>query len=235
MIYHKYFRTGQKIQLRAKQALPPEGRNELLSAVLDGGDANYFDLSFAYGPDTVANYPFKEDMPFELSADTLGLGVKVTVTYLKALAGDRIRVLVLPDLQMFQRRAQPRIDCTMGIRLTRGQNSLQAMRRTWEHHATYLAEASGIQSLEKFHSCELNLSRTGLRLLLQPPVEAADIFLMLLALADRKPPICVLAETVWISTPNQENQLYAGMQFINVLEQDQKRIDLFIKDYKGIH
>ena len=229
MIYQKYFKSGQKVQLRAKQPRPPEGRNELLSATLEAGDANHFDLSLPYGPDSVKTYPFTEDMPFELSADTMGLGIKVTVTFLGFLGADRIRVLVLPDLQMFQRRAQPRLDCTLAIRYTRGQDSLQAMRKTWEKHATELAESTGIQSLEKFHNCDLNLSCSGIRLPLQPPVGTSDIYLLLLALADRKPPICALAEIIWVSAPDREGLIYAGMQFINILEQDQKRITSYIR------
>lgn len=230
MIYQKYFKAGQKVQLRAKTPLPPEGRSELLSATIEASDANYFDLDLPYGPDAADQYPFAEEMPFELSTDSMGLGVKVTVNYLKALGGNRIRVLVLPDVQMFQRRAQPRLDCSIGIRVSCGSKSLQTMRRIWEQNATELANARGIQSLEKFHVCNLNLSCSGIRLLLQSPVEPSDMFVMMLALADRKPPVCALAEAIWITAPNSEGLVYVGMQFIDILEQDQKRISLYIRD-----
>lgn len=229
MIYQKYFKTGQKVQLRAKQPRPPEGRNELLSAVLEGGDANFFDLQLPYGPEAARQYPFVADMPFELSADAMGLGIKVTVTFLEALSPNRIRVLVLPDLQMFQRRAQPRLDCTIGIRFTRGQNSLLALRQTWEKNTSILTNAKTPPSLEGFKPCQLNLSSGGIRLALQAPAKPAEVCLMLLDLDDAKPPICALAEIIWVSEPNEERILRAGMQFINILDQDQNRISQFIR------
>lgn len=231
MIYQKYFKTGQKVQLRAKKPPPPEGRNELLSAVLEAGDANHFDLTLPYGPEAVKEYPFAEDMPFELSADALGLGVKVTVTFLKALGGNRIRVLVLPDLQMFQRRAQPRLDCTIGIRFTRGQKSLQALRQTWEKNASILSTAKTPPPMQGFNPCQLNLSPGGIRFAVQAPAEPAEICLMLLDLGDGKSPICALAEIIWVADRQDDGTLRAGMQFIDILEQDQKRISFFIRDH----
>jgi hypothetical protein len=232
MIYQRYFKAGQKVQLRAKLPLHPEGRSELLSARIHSGDANYFDLTLPYGPNAVAQYPFTDDMPFELSTDSLGLGVKVTVTYMEPLAGDRIRVLVLPDLQMFQRRTQQRIDCTIGIRFTRGKNSLLKLRETWQKNALILSSSTP-QSipLEGFHPCQLNLSSTGIRFSLHPPAEPTDICLMLLDLGDSKHPICVLAEIMWTTEKNQQGTVHAGMQYINIMEQDQKRIERFIKEH----
>ena len=230
MIYQRYFKTGQKIQLRAKQPLPPEGRNQLLSATLDSGNSDFFDLSLPYGPDAVAQYPFITDMPFELSADALGLGVKVTVTFLKALTNNRIRVQVFPDLQMFQRRTQLRLDCSLGVRFTRGKNSLMKLRKTWEKNASILEKASQPVPLQGFNPCRLNLSTGGVRFSLQSPAETNDICLILFDLVDGKGPICVLAEIVWTSEKDQSNVVHAGMQFIDILKQDQKRIESYIQE-----
>ncbi len=234
MIYQKYFKTGQKVQLRAKQPPPPEGRNELLSAVLENGDANHFDLFLSYGPEAIRDYPFREDMRFELSADALGLGIKVSVAFLESLSDNRIRVLVLPDLQMFQRRVEQRLDCTIGIRFTRGQKSLHALRQTWEKNASILLNSRTAPVLQGFSPCQLNLSPGGIRFALHPPAELSDICLMLLDLGDNKPPICALAEIIWLSGNTPEGTLRAGMQFIDILEQDQKRIVRFIRDHTEI-
>jgi len=231
MIYQRYFKAGQKVQLRAKQTLSTEGRNELLSASIDGGETNYFDLRLPYGPNAVAQYPFTENMPFELSADAMGLGVKVTVTYLKPLTGNQIRVQVLPDLQMFQRRTQLRLDCTIGIRFTRGKNSLLKLRSTWEKNASILAKTKQPAPLQGFNPCKLNLSAAGVRFSLQSPAEPTEICLMLLDLDDSKPPICALAEIVWTAEKSEQGTVHAGMQFIDIMEQDQMRIDRYIRDH----
>lgn len=231
MIHQRYFKAGQRVQLRAKQPLPADGRNELLSASLDGGDSDYFDLTLPYDPNAVAQYPFCADMSFELNADALGLGVKVTVTFLKTLTNNRIRVLVLPDLQMFQRRVQPRLDCTIGLRFTRGNSSLLKMRETWEKNASILANTTQPVPLKGFTSCQLNLSPSGIRFTLQPPVEPSDLCLMLLDLGDSNAPICALAEIVWATEKNAEGTVHAGMQFIGIMKPDQKRIERFIREH----
>jgi len=231
MNYQKYFKAGQKVQLRAKLPLPPEGRNELLSARIDHGDASHFDLSLPYGPTSVDQYHFQKDMVFELSADAMGLGIKVSVSFFAKLAGDQIRVLVLPDLQMFQRRAQPRLDCTLGIRFTRGKNTLQKMRETWEKNATILTNAKKPATLQGFTPCQLNLSSSGIRFALHPPAEVTDICLILLDLNDGKSPFCALSEIIWTTEKQENGTLRAGMQFIDIMEQDQKRIERFIQNH----
>jgi hypothetical protein len=231
MIYQRYFKAGQRVQLRAKQPQLPEGRNEFLSASLDGGDANHFDLTLPYGPDAVSQYPFSADMPFELSTDALGLGVKVSVNFIKSLAANRIRVQVLPDLQMFQRRTQQRLDCKIGIRFTRSKNSLLKLRETWEKNYSILSNATKPVPLQGFTPCQLNLSATGIRFMLQPPAEPSDVCLMLLDLDDSNPPICALAEIIWTTEKNEEGKVHAGMQFIGIMEQDQKRIDRYIEEH----
>ncbi|WP_020675334.1 PilZ domain-containing protein [Geopsychrobacter electrodiphilus] len=231
MIYQRYFKTGQRVQLRAKQPLPTEGRNELLSAKIESGDTNYFDLSLPYGPNAVKQYAFHEDMQFELSADAMGLGVRVSVNFLTKLEGNLIRVLVLPDLQMFQRRAQPRIDCTLDTRFTLGKNSFQKLRTTWEKNASILVNAKTLPTLHGFTACQLNISSSGIRFSLHPPADPTDICLMLINLNDGNPPICALAEIVWVTEPQADGTLTAGMQFINIMDQDQKRIERFIKDH----
>lgn len=227
MIYQRYFKPGQRVQLRPT---PPEGRYELLSAVFENGEADCFNLCLSYGPDAVEQFTFSEDMPFELSTDALGLGLKVSVAFLKPLSGNQIRVRVLSDLQIFQRRLLPRLDCVVGIRFTRGHKSLSTLRQTWEKNASILSSGKTPPVLKGFNHCQLNLSPNGIRFSIHPPAEPTDICLMLLELGDGKPPICALAEIVWVSDKMDDGTLHAGMQFINILEQDQKRIARFIHD-----
>ena len=231
MILRKYVKKGQKIQLRALNSRPPEGKQELLSATLASGEDDHLVLRLPYGPNTVQEYPIVRGMPFELSADAMGLGIKVSVAVTDILSGEEIRVRAEDDLQMFQRRAQPRVDCTLALRLTRHGGSLQNLRQAWQQNVAIFADSHGVTSLEGFDSCQLNLSSGGMRLLIQPPAAPDEVCLVLLALPDRKPPVCALAETVWVSDPNPEEFVYAGMRFINILEEDQKRIDRFVREF----
>ena len=227
MIHQRYFRPGQKILLRPLDPTTPDGYAGLLSSYLQGGGDDYFDLTLPYGAEAANQYPFHEGMELELSSDSLGLGARVDGRFDRILAGNRIRVHILPNLQMFQRRAKPRIDCRIGIRFTRGRGSLQAMRQSWEKNVRILNSGKALPKLTGFNDCKVNLSSGGIRFALRPPVETADLCLLLLNLPDEKPPICALAEVIW-SIPDQEGEvLLTGMQFLNITPQDQQRIDDF--------
>lgn len=232
MIHQRYFRPGQKILLRPTDSAAPEGYAGLLSCYLHSGGDDYFDLTLPYGADAANQYPFHDEMDFELSSESLGLGARINGRFDKILAGDRIRVHIFPDLQMFQRRAKPRIDCRIGIRFTRGRGSLQSMRKTWEKNVQVLSSGKKMPKLTGFNDCKVNLSSGGIRFAIRPPAEPADLCLLLLDLQDDKPPICALAEVIW-ALPDQNGEvLLTGMQFLNILEQDQKRIDDFAAKHK---
>ncbi|HKJ05578.1 MAG TPA: PilZ domain-containing protein [Geopsychrobacteraceae bacterium] len=227
MIHQRYFRPGQKILLHPKDPTTPDGYAGLLSSYLQGGGDDYFDLKLPYGADAASQYPFHEEMNFELSSDSLGLGAKITGRFKELVSGDTIRLHIFPDLQMFQRRIKPRIDCRTGIRFTRGRGSLQSMRESWEKNVKVLTSGKPLPALKGFNDCKINLSSGGIRFAVKPPAEPADLCLLLLDIEDEKPPICALAEIIW-SIPDQDGEvLLTGMQFLNITVEDQKRIDNF--------
>lgn len=227
MIHQRYFKPGQKVLLRPNETTTPNGYAGLLSGYIHSGGHDFFDLTLPYGPDSAIQYPFHTDMNFEISSESLGLGARVSGTFDKILSGDRIRMHILPDLQMFQRRAKPRIDCRIGLRFTRGRGSLKAMRQTWEKNVEILNSSKQLPALKGFRDCNVNLSCGGIRFALKPPAEPADLCLLLLDLQDEAAPICALSEIIW-TLPDRDGQaLLAGMQFLNLLENDRKRLSNF--------
>lgn len=227
MIHQRYFKNGQKILLTVL-GQNEDGRKEFLSAIINGGDSNSFIVSLPYSEDAAHQYPFSPGMPFEISSDSMGLGVRVTGEFKKQIDGKRISLLVNNDLQMFQRRSSPRIDCTIGIRFTRGLGALKALRKTWEKNIKLLHSPAAPLIFEGFKPCHVNISSGGIRFNLRPPVNQAELCLLLLNLDDGKVPVCTLAEVVWMRPENDETIIVSGMRFINILEEDQQRITNFI-------
>lgn len=223
MIYQRYFKNGQKILLTLlKQS--EDGRKEFLSAIINGGDNNSFIVSLPYSDDAANQFPFSPGMQFEISSDTMGLGVRVTGQFKKQLDGKRIVLHVNKDLQMFQRRSSPRIDCKLGIRFTRGQGALKALRKTWEKNIKLLRSPAAPLIFEGFKPCYINISTGGLRFNLRPPVTPSELCLLLINLDDGKAPVCALSEVIWTRPEKEETIIVSGMRFINILEEDQQRI-----------
>jgi len=227
MIHQRYFKNGQRILLTLQQQ-ENNGRKEYLTAIVNGGDESSFIVSLPYSEDAAHQYPFTAGMKFEISSDSMGLGVRVSAEFKRQLDGKRISLLVKDDLQMFQRRNSPRIDCKLGIRFTRGQGALKALRKTWEKNIKLLHSPDAPLIFEGFKPCWVNLSSGGIRFNLRPPVSPAELCLLLLNLDDGKVPICALAEIIWTRPENDETIIVSGMRFINILEEDQQRISKFI-------
>jgi len=207
MLYQRYFKNGQRLLLKALET-ENNGRTDLLTVYMDGGSSGTFVLTLPYSDDATEQYPFSEGMLFELSSEILGMGIRVTGTFHEKIDGKRIALQIRPDLQMFQRRGAPRLDCKLGIRFTRGQGALKALRSTWEKNIQILHSPNAPLNLEGFKPCQVNLSSGGIRFALRPPVNLAELCLMLI--------------TVIVS----------GMRFINILESDQMRINKFIAEHK---
>ncbi len=233
MIYQRYFKAGQKLLLKAVEQSETEKRTDLLSATLQSGDDDLYILQLPYSEDATEQYPFAPEMPFEISSEALGLGIRVTGIFQRKIDGQRIAVKIQPNLQMFQRRASPRLDCRLGIRFTRGHGSLKALRETWNKNIKVLHGPNAPINLEGFNLCQVNISSGGIRFPMRPPVTIAELCLMLINLDDGKVPICTLAEIVWAHPERDENIFLSGMRFINILDEDQKRLERFIADRTG--
>ena len=227
MIHQRYFKNGQRILLKALKQSASD-RVELLSAEIDGGSKTSFFISLPYSEDAAEQYPFTANMPFEISSDSMGLGVRVTGEFEKKLGGRRVEIRITSGLQMFQRRNSMRLDCRIGIRFTRSQGALQALRKTWEKNIQLLHSPDAPLIFEGFKPCLANLSSGGIRFNLRPPANSAELCLLLLNLEDGKVPICTLAEIVWVRPENDETIIVSGMRFINILTSDQQRIDAYI-------
>ncbi|MBE9486966.1 MAG: PilZ domain-containing protein [Desulfuromonadales bacterium] len=228
MIYQRYFKTGQQVLLTALDQRIDVVCTELLTASIAGGNSESFFLTLPYSENATDQFPFTAGMKFEISSEALGLGVRLTGQFDKKIDGKIISLKVNPDLQMFQRRGKPRIDCEIGLRFTRGRGIMKTLRATWEKNIRLLHSPDAPLIFEGFKPCKINLSSAGIRLNLRAPASPTELCLILLNLEDGKAPICALAEIAWTRPEQEETVIVSGMRFINILAEDQARIDNFI-------
>lgn len=232
MNYQRYFKPGRQLLLRALRNEEDTGRTELLTVFVDTLEGENLTLSLPYGDDSVEQYPFETGLAFELSTETMGMGVKATGSLLKTVDGNHIVIKVNPDLQMFQRRVSRRLDCQLGIRFSRAAKTLQTMREIWEKNIKVLHSPEAPLVFDGFKPCRINISSGGVRFAIKPPADQGDLCLILINLEDSKPPICAIAETVWVCIQD-ESAVTAGMRFINILSEDQQRISNYIQKNKS--
>jgi len=228
MILTKYFKTEQKLLLKPI----PDGEGvptaEHLTTYLVDARGTCCDLRLPYGKTSDEQFPFAKQMPVELMGDAMGLGIRVSGQFNCYLDSNTIRIELKPDLEIFQRRLYSRHDRTVGIRYTKGRGTLRSYREQWQKNVELLKKNVELGKLGNFPRSQVNISPSGIRLQLKPPVAEADLCLMLIELEEKTLPICVLAEVVWLNQQEGTEHLIAGMQFINILKHDQKTIASFL-------
>ena len=103
------------------------------------------------------------------------------------------------------------------------------MRTLWDEHVKKIKSGVSAAELTEFNKYLVNLAGGGMRLPLDTPVELADLIMIYLSIGDKKGIICALSEVVWVGTDDNNGQRQAGLRFLNVLEEDQARIDVVVK------
>ena len=227
MAYRKYFKSDQKLLVTLPKA---EGQKhqEVLTMYFADGTAKVLNLKLPYRFKKGEEYQFTEDMPLSLSTESMGVGIKITATFVKYLNQDMLQVKPLGTLEVFKRRAYPRVNVKLGVKYVRGSGTLRSFQAQWAKNIKVL-EKGVPPSLADLPQQQLNVSAGGIRFSVKAPVQMADLFLVLLDVEDNLPPICTLAEAAWIGEVDGKNLHQVGMQFINVLESDQKRLDRFVE------
>lgn len=226
--YTKYFRPEQKVRLRLVNSA--NAATEALTLYFANHGPGYFDLVFPYKNREGEEFPLTPGMEMEISTESMGIGVKMPVTFVGyGSSNDLIRVKGGSDLKVFQRRTQPRVDVLCGVRFTRGQGGLRSFREQWLKNIKIIDETDP-KDLPSFSQIHINLSATGLRLAIKPPVERADLFLVLLQLTSGGKPACLLCETVWTgSVRDEEGRIFCGMNFLGMADIDRKKIEAQVK------
>lgn len=231
MKYQRYFKPEQQLLLRVENDIHQDGRTELMTVNVVSCEDTTLTVSLPYGADAVDQYPFHEDMPFEITGEAIGMGIRTSATFAGKVSGSEFKLSLNSDLQAFQRRISARFDCQLGVRFSRAAKTLQTMREIWERNLEVLYSPEAPLIYEGFQQARVNISSGGIRLSIKPPGDQGELCLIMINMEDGKPPVCAIAEVVWVCMQD-ENALTAGMRFINILGDDQKRIDDYISKHK---
>jgi len=225
----RYFKPDQKVLLRRIDTSGPGEQFEALTAYVSEVGADSLDLEFPYRAEEEDIYPFERDQSFELKTISLGMGLKFRVNFVDRRGKNRVRFACGPNFQAFQQRPGPRIDIRIGLRFSRGEGEIGALRRLWEKNARLLHSGGKLTTLKDFRTCPVNISSGGMRFTSNADMSISDVCLVLVNLDDGTGPICALAEVVWSSQEEGSQLITTGMQFLNILEEDRKRIEDFIR------
>lgn len=229
MSYGKYFIKGQKVFI--KRIFTDEERTALdtITGYAMRSQPMQLDLALPYGCDAADSYPFEPGMKFELLTDHKGMGLRLVASFLEKISGQDIRLQFEGNLEFISRRIYHRVDVNAWVGIQRNTGNLAGMRSLWEDHQAQIKAGVSAAKFTEFVKNLINLAGGGLRLPLKAPVTMSELVLVYLSLGDKKGIVCALAEVVWIGKVQDDEQQMAGLRFLNILEDDQTRIDLVVK------
>jgi c-di-GMP-binding flagellar brake protein YcgR len=229
MSYGKYFSKGQKVFI--KRIFTEEERTALdtITGYAMRSQPTQLDLALPYGCDAADSYPFEPGMKFEVLTDHKGMGLRLLASFVERLSGQDIRLQFEGNLEFISRRIYRRVDVNAWAGIQREDGNLAAMRGLWHEHLNKIKAGVSAAELTEFKKNLVNLAGGGMRLPLQAPVAMAELVIVYLSLGDKKGIICALAETVWIGSEQEDGMQQVGLRFLNILEEDQARIDVVVK------
>jgi len=228
MAYRRYLPAGQKTFLRQIRADASRAALDSLTAYVTASGEKHVDLHLPYGPDAAAGYPFTPGMVFELSCEHRGMGLRLQASYRERLDDSTVRLQFEGNLEFISLRRYRRVDVTAWVGLDRRAGTLTARRRAWEESVQQLQAGVSAATLTKFRKVPLNLSAGGLRLAVAAPVVPAELIVVFLSIGDKGGIICALAEVLWAGTGERTGSCPAGLRFLNILAEDQARIDTVV-------
>lgn len=229
MSYGKYFNKGQKVFL--KRIFTDEERIALdtITGYAMHSQPMQLDLALPYGCDAADSYPFEPGMKFEVLTDHRGMGLRLVASFVERISGQDIRLQFEGNLEFISRRIFKRVDVNAWLGIQRSIGNLAQMRQLWDENLKKIKGGVSAAELTEFKKHLINLAGGGMRIPLQAPVEMAELVLVYLSIGDKQGIICALAEAVWLGPVQDDNQQQVGLRFLNILEEDQGRIDKVVK------
>jgi c-di-GMP-binding flagellar brake protein YcgR len=230
MSYGKYFTKGQKVFIKRVFANEERTALDTITGYAMHSQPMQLDLALPYGSDAADSYPFEPGMKFEVLTDHRGMGLRLIASFVERISSQDVRLRFEGNLEFISRRIYRRVDVNAWAGIQREKGNLAAMRGLWDEHLNKIKSGVSAAELTEFKKNRVNLSGGGMRLPLRSPVETAELVLIYLSLGDKKGIICALAEAIWIGPVQDDDMQQIGLRFLNILEEDQNRIDMVVKE-----
>ncbi len=229
MSYGKYFNKGQKVFIKRIFTDDEQMALDTITGYVMRSQLMQLDLALPYGCDAADSYPFEPGMKFEALTDHKGMGLRLESSFVERVSSQDIRLQFDGNLEFISRRIYRRVDVNAWVGLHRSQGNLAEMRQLWDENLKKIKSGVSAAELTEFKKNLINLAGGGMRLPLQAPAEIAELILVYLSIGDKKGIICILAEVVWVGQEQEDEQQQIGLRYLNILEEDQARIDAVVK------
>lgn len=230
MNYARYFSKDQKVFLINISSDREQEHFEALNGFIVDCGGDFFDVGFSYGASGDEIFAFREGMLFKMSSESFGVGVQLSAEFVGKQRNGIFRFKPTGNMELFQRRQVPRMDLTLPICTVRKQLPPGELLIEWKRLVKYV-QKSGAPPQISFVKRPINLSAGGVRFEISTASTVSDLRIIFVDLEDSLPPICAIAEVVWVGQSETEEEILCGNRFINILKADQQRLVNYVVDH----
>ena len=223
--YSRYFSLRQKVYLVNMSAERNSEIYESLSGVVTSSGVHSLELMITH----VGHGAHDDEVgraTYKLISEALGSGIQVLADLTGIINGNVFQFRMHGTLEMFQRRAAPRVEFSARIYHLCGNFPLAFFRKEWKRVMDHLRNNGELPGLV-LQMRGINLSAGGIGLTVDEKKQATPLSMFFIAL-DEGLPVCALAETIW--EQRVDEGLRCGFRFIHILKSDQERINSCISD-----
>ncbi len=224
--YSRYFALRQKVVLINMSEERDKAHFESLSGYVVARHADIIELHIPYPVDYDHFGTATGRTSYKLTSESLGNGIQVMTDLIKVLAGNIFQLQLRGNLELFQRRAAPRVDTTVKLFNLRRDLSLSFLRKEWKRIVAYM-KSKGLPPAITLNDTPVNLSIGGIRISIETAANPSPLSIFFIDVEDSLPPVCTLAETVW--SKQEHDELVCGHRFIQILKSDQERIGRYVQ------
>lgn len=224
-MFNKHFKPGQKVLIHLTNPAHGDDHLENISASCQAVENGVLTLNLPYEIDAS---DFSDNSKMTIISESLGLGLKAQSYFLCQQTKTSIQLRFDGDLRFFQIRPTARLNIPIGIRYSRMTGSLNIVRQQWQQHIHKLANTPS-EVLPQLPCGMVNLSSGGIRLGFRTAINKAQLCMLLLQIEPETAPICAMAEVVWTHSKSKDTSCTAGLQFMAIMAEDQKRLEKFIR------
>jgi hypothetical protein len=225
--YNRYFSTKMVVYLINMSGGKDSEHYESLSGTITSINNDVVSVRMPYKIGRSDTEAREGNITYKLLSEVLGVGVQVLADLTK-VENDVVHLRLRGNLEIFQRRNAARVDTTIKLYKYLKGPSIESYRVMY-NKLTSCIEGGEVPSEIKMEEAKINLSASGLRCTL-PVVTGKGpppLSMFLLALEEKKPLICTVAELIWTRDNALEN--ISGYRFIIIRKQDRNLIARYVR------
>jgi hypothetical protein len=223
--YSKYFPPRQKVFLINISEGRDQEHFESLSGVIVTCNRDAITLQVPYATDLPCPEKGGNPVTYKIATESMGSGVQIMADLVKIADGNVYHLQLRGPLEMYQRRATPRVDTTLKIFQIRRDATLAVYRKEFKRVMDGM-RTLGVRPKLALKETGVNLSMGGLRILADPGETVYPLAMFFLDLDASQPLVCAVAELIWMQ--RKDDLQACGYRFMQISKVDQERINKYV-------